>query len=103
MTTLVSGSLPVQIFVYRPLLKYLDQRFADTVVLTFSEIEAILGFPLPAEAGREEQWWVDGGDPPSVQSAAWTNADRTAVANLRARSVSFSRAVERRTPAKALS
>lgn len=92
MTTLAGAIPPVQTFVYRPLLKYLDQRFADTVVLTFSEIESILGFPLPADASLEAQWWIDGGDPPSVQSAAWTNANRTAVANLRARSVSFSRA-----------
>jgi hypothetical protein len=99
-TTLVGGSQPVQIFVYRPLLKYLDQRFADTVVLTFNEIEDILGFPLPADASREERWWVEAGDPPSAQSAAWVNADRSAVVNLRARSVSFSRAIASRPPSK---
>lgn len=103
MTTLEGASQPVQIFVYRPLLKYLDQRFADTVVLTFNEIEDILGFPLPADASRQEQWWVDGGDPPSVQSGAWTKAQRSAAVNLRARSVSFSRALAGRTASKTMS
>jgi hypothetical protein len=32
---------------YRPLHKYLDGRYADTVVLRFAEIEDLLGFALP--------------------------------------------------------
>ncbi|MEO8483464.1 MAG: hypothetical protein ABI634_14725 [Acidobacteriota bacterium] len=90
----------VQIFAYRPLLKYLDQRFADTVVLTFTQIEDLLGFALAAEASMQETWWTDGGEPPSVQSAAWTKAQRSAVPNLRARSVAFSRVVVSRTPSR---
>ena len=44
---------------YRPLHKYLDDRFADTVVLTFSQIEDILGFTLPDAARVEQEWWAD--------------------------------------------
>ena len=35
---------------YRLLYKYLHDRFADRVVLTFSEIESLIGFALPAAA-----------------------------------------------------
>jgi len=90
----------VQTLVYRPLLKYLDRRFADTVVLTFQEIEDILGFPLPAEASALQAWWTDRGSPPSLQSAAWTDAERSADPNLRARSVAFSRVTPPRTPVR---
>ena len=39
--------LPVPVG-YAPLHKYLDERYADTVVLTFGEIEDLLGSKLPA-------------------------------------------------------
>ena len=32
---------------YRLLYKYLQDRYADTVVLTFGQIESIVGFALP--------------------------------------------------------
>jgi len=35
---------------YRSLHKYLDSRYADTVVLRFAEIEDLLGFALPHRA-----------------------------------------------------
>jgi hypothetical protein len=79
---------------YRPLHKYLLERFADTVVLRFAEIEALLGIALPAVARTDPGWWatVDDAGAPVTQSHAWTQANRTAVANLRAQSVMFERA-----------
>jgi len=79
---------------YRPLQKYLHDRFADTVVLTFGQIEDLIGHPLPALAYSEPSWWVSatGGAALSPQCRAWTQASRTALANLGARSVVFDRA-----------
>jgi hypothetical protein len=78
---------------YRTLHAYLNGRYADTVVLTFSEIEDLLGFPLPDAARLRVEWWTDdtadGGESP--QSYAWAHAGRTAKPNLFARTVVFER------------
>ena len=78
---------------YLPLHKYLDDRFADTVVLTTAEIEDLLGSPLPEQAHLEPRWWANGDadSPPSPQARAWIRAGRTATPNLRARIVAFER------------
>jgi hypothetical protein len=73
---------------------YLDRRFADTLVLTFAQVEDVLGFALPAEARLRREWWTDaavdaGG---SSYADAWVLASRTAVPNLVARTVVFARA-----------
>jgi hypothetical protein len=78
---------------YRSLYKYLDDRYADSVVLTFAEIEDLLGFTLPEDARVEQAWWADA-DPdstPSPQSLSWTQAKRTARPRLLARLVEFER------------
>jgi hypothetical protein len=78
---------------YESLCKYLCGRHANRVVLTFAEIEDLLGFSLPALARVQLAWW-DGGDfvgPPSTQSFAWTLSARTATVNLPAQSVVFER------------
>ena len=79
---------------YRPLHIYLDTRFADTVVLTFAEIEDVLGCRLPPTARLDCAWWGNssGDSIGPHQSEAWTRAKRTAVPNLQAGSVSFARA-----------
>ena len=78
---------------YMSLHEYLETRYADTVVLTFGQIEALLGFALPESARREPEWWADGDadDTPSAQARSWTQAHRTATANLLAHTVSFAR------------
>jgi hypothetical protein len=78
---------------YELLYRYLRDRYANRVVLTFAEIEDLLGFSLPDLARIEFAWW-DGGDfagAPSTQSFAWTLAERTATVNLQAQSVVFER------------
>ena len=77
---------------YQLLYKYLRDRFANRIVLTFGEIEDLLGFALPTHA-REQTWWLTSlpGESRSVQSRAWTLAGRTATVNLLARSVVFER------------
>ena len=68
----------------------------DRIVLTFAEIEDLLGFSLPDLARLQFAWW-DGGDfaaVPSNQSLAWMLAGRTATVNLSAQSVVFERDVD---------
>lgn len=79
---------------YRPLFKYLDGRFADSIVLTFAQIEDLLGHSLPGGAFSEPSWWTGAaaGQTASPQSKSWTQAHRTASVNLVARTVMFDRA-----------
>jgi len=78
---------------YALLFKYLDARYADTVVLTFAQIEDLLGFKLPDQARLRAQWWADGEHAAgSGYSDAWVLASRTAVPNLAAQIVVFDRA-----------
>jgi hypothetical protein len=80
---------------YRSLHKYLDGRYADTVVLRFAEIEDLLGFALPGQARLGQDWWAntDADGELSPQSRSWIHASRTAKANLVAQSVAFEREV----------
>ena len=79
---------------YRLLFKYLEERYAQTVVLTFGEIEDLLGFSLPDQARLSEGWWTDAAGAHVSEphySDAWTLAHRTATPNLRAHNVVFER------------
>jgi hypothetical protein len=79
---------------YLSLHKYLDERYANTVVLTFAEIEDLLGFTLPNLARLQKDWWANGDadTTPSIQSRSWTEASRSAKPNLLAQTVTFERA-----------
>ena len=76
---------------YRALHTYLRARFADTVVLTFAEIEDLLGWTLPEAARVRTEWWDNDDAESSPQSRAWTQASRTATVRLFARTVVFDR------------
>src|SRR5258708_6240452 len=76
---------------YLLLYKYLENRYANTVVLTFAEIEDLLGFALPDQASLHQEWWTDAVAGPGY-SDSWILASRTAVPNLKARIVVFERA-----------
>ena len=78
---------------YRQLFKYLRDRYANRVVLTFSEIEDLIGFSLPAPARAQRDWWASAGAAAhhSAQSNSWRLARRTATVNLSAQSVMFER------------
>lgn len=77
---------------YRGLHLYLKGRYADTVVLSFTQIEALNDGELP-EPARLQEWWAPppAGGVQSTQSRAWTEADRTAVLNVPAQNVMFER------------
>jgi hypothetical protein len=78
---------------YQGLYRYLENRFANTVVLTFAQVESLLGFALPDLARLRPDWWAspEAGAVPSSQSRSWIEANRTATPNLRAQSVTFER------------
>ena len=76
---------------YMPLYAYLDRRYAATVVLTFEQIEALLGFTPPSLAFADAEWWTRSTETSDCHSAAWTAARRTAAPHLSARIVAFER------------
>ena len=78
--------------------KYLRDRYADRLVLTFAEIEDLLGVALPDAARAEGAWWdsADHVASRSSQANAWILAGRTATVNMAARTVVF----EREEPAR---
>jgi len=72
---------------YAALHKYLENRYASLVVLSFEQIESLLGFSLPDGARTDRTWWThDDG-----HTEAWAKARRSAVPNLLARNVAFER------------
>jgi len=76
---------------YLSLYTYLEHRYASTVVLTFPQMEALLGFALPERARTEPAWWTGVPVLRDVHSNAWSVAGRTATPNLSARTVAFER------------
>ena len=88
----IARSLPRVPAEYLSLYTYLEHRYASVVVLTFEQIEALLGSALPAAARTERDWWTGAAAHLQRQSAAWTGAGRTATPNLSARTVTFERA-----------
>ena len=76
---------------YLPLYTYLEHRYASIVVLTFEQIESLLGFALPAAARQELGWWTSSAANGGPDGEAWTAAKRTAKPNLMARHVTFER------------
>ena len=79
---------------YLLLYRYLENRYANTVVLTFAQIEDLLGFALPAQARLHKTWWTDPQTdvPRPHYSDSWILASRTATPNLLAETVVFERA-----------
>ena len=42
---------------YEPLRRFLERQGASEVRMTFSEIEAVVGFALPAKSKSDRPWW----------------------------------------------
>jgi hypothetical protein len=78
---------------YQLLYEYLENRYANNVVLTFGQIEDLLGFTLPDPARVDKEWWTiaDVNVAEARCSDAWTLARRTATPNLLAQTVVFER------------
>jgi hypothetical protein len=54
---------------YQPLAERLAGRSENEWLATFSELEAVLGFPLPKAARTTRGWW--GNDPARSHARAW--------------------------------
>ena len=83
-----AGDVPRE---FATLHNYLTNLYADIVVLTFDQIEGVLGFRLPDAARTQEEWWTGtyrDGDEWSC-SDAWILAGMTARPNLLAQTVVF--------------
>lgn len=76
---------------YLSLHTYLDRRYASLVVLTFDEMESLLGCALPALARTSHDWWLSAATATDRHSDAWTAAHRTASPNFQAGNVTFER------------
>jgi hypothetical protein len=76
---------------YLSLHTYLANRYSDVVVLTFAQIEDLLGSPLPAPAKKDPMWWNSDNHHNFEHSNSWRLAKRTAVANLMAQTATFER------------
>jgi hypothetical protein len=76
---------------YMPLYTYLDRRYAARVVLTFEQIESLLGFAPPSPAFADAEWWTGPSRANDRHTAAWTAAHRSAAPQLSARIVAFER------------
>jgi hypothetical protein len=73
------------------LFDYLEDRYAQTVVLTFQQIEDLLGTGLPEPARQDGGWWLEPETGATGGTRAWTLAGRTARPNLQAQTVTFER------------
>lgn len=76
---------------YLSLYNYLEHRYATIVVLTFEQMEALLGRALPELARTRRDWWTGETVPADRHGETWTAAHRTATPNLLARTVAFER------------
>jgi hypothetical protein len=76
---------------YMPLYTYLNRRYASTVVLTFEQIESLLGFAPPSPGFADAEWWTGARGANDRHTAAWTAACRSAAPQLSARIVAFER------------
>ena len=77
--------------VYEALAAYLSRQRAGRVVLRFSEVERIIGRPLPPSAKKHRAWWAN--DPTHVQARwGWLRAGwKVARVDLRNEVVTFER------------
>ena len=57
---------------YKPLEQFLASADKREIRLRFSEIESIIGIPLPQSAYKYRPWW--GNDGYHTQAFAWLNA-----------------------------
>lgn len=71
--------------------QYLESRFADVAVLSFGQIEDLLGAALPETARTRASWWTEVDGEAARYATAWQAAGRTALSNPGAKNVTFAR------------
>ena len=59
---------------YEPLASFLKAQDRDSVTVTFTQIEAALGFELPRSAREYRAWWSNQRGPGHSQKEGWQSA-----------------------------
>lgn len=72
---------------YFPLLVRLKGSGANEVVLSFAEVEALIGGPLPASARATRAWWSNRDS--GAQAAAWMQAGYRVTVDLASEQITF--------------
>ncbi|WP_342598104.1 hypothetical protein MHB48_10830 [Psychrobacillus sp. FSL H8-0483] len=72
---------------YEPLHKYLKSKDSRRFVMTFLEVEEVLGFNLPVSASKYMAWWDSASQ--HTQAYSWTKAGFQAKPNLSEKKVEF--------------
>lgn len=76
---------------YSPLLQFLQRQTAKQIILTYTEVESILGFKLPNSAYTYTMWWNPKGHP---HCQAWLQAGYNVAdvsETLRSQTITFNR------------
>jgi hypothetical protein len=77
---------------YEPLRRYLESQAADSVNANFTQLEQILGFPLPQSAYRHQAWWANEAHGSHSHSRSWQDAGwETSLVNTAHKTVRFQR------------
>ncbi|MEC0239050.1 hypothetical protein P4H66_04085 [Paenibacillus dokdonensis] len=72
---------------YEPLYKFLKSKNPKRLVMTFIEVEDVLGSSLPVSASKYMAWWD--GSSQHTQAYSWTKAGYKANPNLSENKVEF--------------
>jgi hypothetical protein len=77
---------------YDPLTRWLNGQPPTSVLATFTQIEHLLGFPLPASARKYQAWWANEKNPGTrhIHALSWLNAGRKASPDLKRKILIFS-------------
>ena len=75
---------------YDSLTSFLLGQPAGPITMTFRQVNALLGFCIPAPARKYQSWWAnENQNTRHRQSRSWLNADRKASADLKHGVVTF--------------
>ncbi|MER1999519.1 MAG: hypothetical protein ABS882_07070, partial [Lysinibacillus sp.] len=72
---------------YEPLYKFLESKESNRLIMTFKEVEEVLGFTLPESASKYMAWWD--GSSQHTQAYSWTRAGFKANPSLKEKKVEF--------------
>ncbi|MGL5080900.1 MAG: helix-turn-helix domain-containing protein [Microcoleaceae cyanobacterium] len=59
---------------YYPIFEHLQRCNQEAVMLTFAEIEALMGCSLPTSALNKKNWWSNRDSSSALQAGAWIGA-----------------------------
>lgn len=78
---------------YEPLARYLDLQSRAEVIMSFADVEEILGTALPPSAFKYREWWANETSPVTshAQCSAWMMVGYHAFANMGRETVRFVR------------